>query len=214
MRTTAFLFAILSAAALAPIQRARAGALDLSIGIDAGDSEWDDHVSDGTFKLGYRFWRPWFEVVYLGKLGYANVDDRVLTYLSLGIEARPPIDTWRVRPYARAALVHQHEENRSSIDAQPWQSALGVGDGIRHRGGAMAALGLEIPFHDHAHGDWYAAIEADGTYFPDDRGPHRYLSVGASVGFNWDFAAPRASASANEPRAAAATVAREDDRAR
>jgi hypothetical protein len=166
---------------------ARAGELDTALGLDAADSEWqEDHLSYGTFKLGYRFGLPWFQLTYIGKLGYASVDERLLTYLSLGPEIRPHLFE-RVRPYARGLVVHQHEENVDAAQNQPYQALVGVGDGIRHRAGVAAGLGLEIPFAEHLQGDFYASIDLAATYFPDDRGPHRYLTAGASIGLKWDF---------------------------
>lgn len=181
--------------------RAHAGELDMALGLDSSASSWEEDgaLGYGTFKAGYRFLWPWFQLTYLGKLGYAQVDERMLTYLSFGVEVRPPL--WdRVRPYARGALVHQHEEPLVAVEHQPFQSALGVGDGIRHRGGVAATLGAEIPFRDFAKGDWYAAFDLTGTYFPDDRGPQRYLSGAVSVGFKWDFA--------RKPAAAPASIAK------
>lgn len=175
---------------------ARAGELDLALGLDSSSSSWeeDTHVGHGTFKLGYRFLWPWFQVTYLGKVGYATVDERVLTFLSLGVEVRPD---WfeRIRPYARASLVHQHEEPLVALEHQPFQSLIGVGDGLRHRGGGATAIGAELPFRDHRKGDWYAALELSGTYFPDDRGPQTYLSAAGSIGFTWDFERAPAGAS-------------------
>jgi hypothetical protein len=187
--TKAALAALMACAAASGT--ARAGELDVALGLDSSQSSWeeDTHVGHGTFKLGYRFLWPWFELTYLGKLGYATVDERILTYLSLGVELRPD---WfeRVRPYARASLVHQHEETLAAAEEQPFQSALGVGDGLRHRGGGAAALGVELPFSQHRKGDWYAALELASTYFPDDRGPHSYYSAAVAIGFNWDFERP------------------------
>lgn len=167
---------------------AHAGELDLALGLDAADSEWqEDHLSYGTFKAGFRFaGLPWFQLTYIGKLGYASVDERLLTYLSLGPELRPPISE-RVRPYVRGTVVHQHEENVDAAQNQPYQALVGVGDGIRHRAGVAGALGVEFPFAQHQVGDFYASLDLSATYFPDDRGPHRYLTAGASIGFKWDF---------------------------
>lgn len=184
---TASIAALVAALVAGGSQLARAGELDVALGLDAADSEWhEDHLSYGTFKLGYRFWQPWFQLTYIGKLGYASVDERLLTYLSLGPEIRPRLFDG-VRPYARGLIVHQHEENVDAAQNQPYQSLVGVGDGIRHRGGLAAGLGLEIPIVEHLKGDVYASIDLAATYFPDDRGPHRYLTAGASLGVNWDF---------------------------
>lgn len=171
---------------------ASAGELDVALGADAGTSSWDEGaVGHGTLKLGYRFWRPWFQLTYLGKVGYAEIDERVLTYLSLGAEVRPSFAGGRLRPYLRASLVHQHEEPVVAIQHQPFQSLIGVGDGIRHRGGAALALGTELSLRQHERGRWYATIDATSTHFPDDRGPQHYLALGAGVGFTWDFADAR-----------------------
>jgi len=173
---------------------AHAGELDMALGLDAADSDWDDdHLSYGSFKAGYRFaGLPWFQLTYIGKLGYASVDERMLTYLSLGPEVRPQLFE-RVRPYARGTVVHQHEENVDAAQDQPYQALVGVGDGIRHRAGVAGALGVEFPFAQHLVGDFYASIDLSATYFPDDRGPHRYLTAGASIGFKWDFDRPSTS---------------------
>lgn len=185
-RTTIALAALLAGALTEG--SARAGELDLALGVDGSQSSWeeDTHVSHGTFKAGYRFFRPWFQLTWLSKLGYATVDERFLTYLSIGVELRP---AWfdRVRPYARASTVHQHEEPIVAFENQPFQSAIGVGDGLRHRGGGALAAGVELPFSDHAKGDWYASFELQSTYFPDDRGPHGYHSAALAIGMKWDL---------------------------
>lgn len=173
---------------------AHAGEFDLALGLDAADSDWDeDRLSYGTFKAGYRFaGLPWFQLTYIGKLGYATVDERMLTYLSFGPEVRPALFD-AVRPYARGTVVHQHEENVDAAQEQPFQALVGVGDGIRHRAGVAGAIGLEVPFAQHRVGDFYASLDLSATYFPDDRGPHRYLTAGLSIGFKWDLDRPSAS---------------------
>ena len=62
-----------------------------------------------------------------------TIDDRVLTYLSLGSTLYGHIGI--ARPYVRLALVHQHEEPTSAYRDDPFGAMFGVGDGIRHRGG-------------------------------------------------------------------------------
>ena len=206
--TGALAAALVAAAGLAAAP-ARAGELDLAIGADAGGSSWDEGaVGHGTFKLGYRFLRPWFQLTYLGKIGYASTDERVLSYFALGAEVRPSLAGGRVRPYLRASLVHQHEEPLVAIEHQPFQSLIGVGDGIRHRGGGALALGVELPLRPHERGRWYASVDLTSTYFPDDRGPEHYVTLGAGLGVTWDFAArPAAAARAAGPAAPGAEVA-------
>jgi len=186
--------AAIVAALIGASRIAHAGEFDLALGLDAADSDWDeDRLSYGTFKAGYRFaGLPWFQLTYIGKLGYATVDERMLTYLSFGPEVRPALFD-AVRPYMRGTVVHQHEENVDAAQEQPFQALVGVGDGIRHRAGVAGAVGLEMPFAQHRVGDFYASLDLSATYFPDDRGPHRYLTAGLSIGFKWDLDRPSAS---------------------
>jgi hypothetical protein len=185
---TARIAALLAALCAAGTRLAHAGEVDLALGLDAADSDWeDDRLSYGSFKAGYRFaGLPWFQLTYIGKLGYGTVDERMLTYLSLGPEVRPALSE-AVRPYLRGTVVHQHEENVDAAQDQPYQALVGVGDGIRHRAGVAGALGVEFPFAQHLVGDFYASLDLSATYFPDDRGPHRYLTAGVSIGFKWDL---------------------------
>jgi hypothetical protein len=70
----------------------------------------------------------------------------------------------------------------------PLAAALGVADGIRHRAGSRAGLQLAIPLRDRAKGDWYVALELDGTVFAEaDRGPRWMSSAGLAIGFTHDF---------------------------
>ena len=185
---TARIAALIAALFAAGTRLAHAGEVDLALGLDAADSDWDDdRLSYGSFKAGYRFaGLPWFQLTYIGKLGYGTVDERMLTYLSLGPEVRPALSEV-VRPYLRGTVVHQHEENVDAAQDQPYQALVGVGDGIRHRAGVAGALGVEFPFAQHLVGDFYASLDLSATYFPDDRGPHRYLTAGVSIGFKWDL---------------------------
>lgn len=185
---TAPIAAMLAALLAGGTGLAHAGEVDLALGLDAADSDWDDdRLSYGSFKAGYRFdGLPWFQLTYIGKLGYGTVDERLLTYLSLGPEVRPALSEV-VRPYLRGTVVHQHEENVDAAQDQPYQALVGVGDGIRHRAGVAGALGVELPFAQHLVGDFYASLDLSATYFPDDRGPHRYLTAGVSLGFKWDL---------------------------
>jgi hypothetical protein len=185
---TARIAALLAALFAGGTRLAHAGEVDLALGLDAADSDWDDdRLAYGSFKAGYRFdGLPWFQLTYIGKLGYGTVDERQLTYLSLGPEVRPALSD-AVRPYLRGTVVHQHEENVDAAQEQPFQALAGVGDGIRHRAGVAGALGVEFPFAQHLVGDFYASLDLSATYFPDDRGPHRYLTAGVSIGFKWDL---------------------------
>jgi hypothetical protein len=131
--------------------------------------------------LGYRYKRL-VSLDALTRLGYATVDQRVLTYLSLGGTIWAHLG--KVQPYFRLALVHQHEESRAAIDADPHGALFGVGNGIRHRGGYAASTGFLVPLQRARRlGHWYVGLETWATYFPDNRGPAIYAGGSGWLGF-------------------------------
>lgn len=166
---------------------ARAGELDLDLGLQATTTAWpEDHGGGGTLGLSYWF-LPWLGATYLGKEQYAMVDQRFMTYLSINAAARAPLGPLRI--IGTLGVVHQHEETQSSIMHQPIESVFGVGDGIRHRMAARSGASLEWPFTRFGWGDLYAAVDLDATVFADnDRGPRWMASAGMSVGVTYDFA--------------------------
>ena len=166
---------------------ARAGELDLGLGLQATTTGWpDDHGGGGALDASWWF-RDWIGASFIGKEQYARVDDRFLSYLSVNAAARHAFGP--VRLIGSLGVVHQHEETRAAIMEQPVQSVFGVGDGIRHRMAGRAGVSLALPLRDHAHGDWYVALDVDGTLFADeDRGPRWMTSAGLSLGFAYDFA--------------------------
>jgi hypothetical protein len=145
-------------------------------------STWrGDLAPYAPFWLGYRYKRV-VSLDVLTRLGYATVDQRLLTYLSLGGTIWGRLG--KVQPYARLALVHQHEESRAAIDDDPHGALFGVGNGIRHRGGYAASAGFLLPFQRvRRMGEWCAGVDAFGTYFPDNRGPAIYAGGSAWVAF-------------------------------
>lgn len=107
------------------------------------------------------------------RLNYATVDDRLLTVLSFGLTGYVPLRT--IRPYARAAFVHQHEESRAAIAEAPGNAALGVGPGIRHRAGFAGALGAEAPIAQRGRSTFTFGGDVTASHFPDPRGPSTYV---------------------------------------
>jgi hypothetical protein len=164
-----------------------AGELDLDLGLQATTTGWPgDHGGGGALDLGYWF-KPWLGASFIGKEQYATVDDRFMSYFSFNAAVRHPLGPLRLD--GTLGLVHQHEEPRAAVDAMPIQSLFGVGDGIRHRMAGRAGVSLAYPFHAHGHGDYYVALDLDGTKFMDtDKGPSWMTSVGLSLGFTYDFA--------------------------
>jgi len=166
---------------------ASAGELDMNLGLQATTTGWPDD-NGGGFALDASWWfRPWLGASFIGKEQYASVDDRMLSYFSINAAARH--DLGRLRLTGTLGLVHQHEESRAAIMQQPVQALFGVGDGIRHRAGSRAGFSLGLPFTTHGHGDYFVALDLDGTGFADsDRGPRWMASAGLSIGFTYDFA--------------------------
>ena len=152
---------------------ASAGEIQIASGPGAYASTWR---GDGTFgqalKLGYRF-ADRIAIDTIGRLGYGTVDDRVITYLSLGGTLYGRIGP--VRPYVRLAFVHQHEEPSPGVRADPYGTVFGVGDGIRHRAGFGSSLGLDLPVQKTKSGtEVTIGIDTSGVWFPDPRGPKLY----------------------------------------
>src|SRR5262245_7841099 len=77
-----FAFSLVSAAS----RRAAAGEIQVGIGLGGEGSSWrSDGAGFGSLQLGYRFVdivAPYFSV----RLGYAGVDQRLLTLIQLGAQ--------------------------------------------------------------------------------------------------------------------------------
>lgn len=149
-------------------------AIQLGVGPSGSASTWrGDGGAGGAARLGLLL----FGVVapdVLTRLTYSTVDDRMLTYLSLGATGYLPLRV--VRPYARLAFVHQHEESRAAIADGPGDAALGVGPGIRHRAGFAGALGAETIVGRQGKGVFTFGGDVTATHFPDPRGPATYVA--------------------------------------
>ncbi len=185
MRTALFTLALLAT----PHTASDAGELDLNLGLQATHSDWaDDRGGGPTLSAAWMF-RPWIGASFVGKEHYATVDDRYTSYFSFNAVFRKALG--RVRISATLGAVHQHEESRTVIDSMPIASIFGVADGIRHRMGTRTGVQLAFPFRDRSKGDWYFALDLDGTVFSEqERGPRWMASAGLSIGFTHDFAQP------------------------
>lgn len=177
---------VLIATLLGLVGTAHAGELDLNLGLQTTTTAWDDDTGGGpTFGATYMF-RDWIGGSFVGKEHYAPIDERLMSYFSLNVVFRTPIRRFRLS--GSTGFVHQHEETRAAYEDQPVQSLFGVADGMRHRMGTRAGAQLALPFRDRAKGDWYVALDLDGTYFAEEeRGPRWMTSVGLSIGFTHDF---------------------------
>lgn len=156
----------------------------VDIGLSAGSSDWSgDPVGYGALKLGFRLFRvitPFFE----GRSGYGIVDQRWLLFLSTGLQGGYLLKD-RFYPRALVAFVHQHEESMAAVAQHPFEAALGIGGGIRHRAGVQMALGLDITVHRTPSYELTIGPEATAVYLTFSSGPSWYglLSAVGAVHF-------------------------------
>ncbi|MBX3201722.1 MAG: hypothetical protein KF850_17050 [Labilithrix sp.] len=182
--------AILAVALGAPFYSlpARAGAeVQVASGPVVQGSSWrGDAALAQSLKLGVRF-KEIVAIDALTRLGYATVDQRVLTYLSLGASLYGKLAGGRLRPFGRLALVHQHEEPMSAYRHDPFGALFGVGDGIRHRGGFAGSLGTDLVIARGASSAFLLGVDVNSTWFPDPRGPAVYFGGGLWAGLDYSL---------------------------
>lgn len=133
-------------------------------------------------RLGYRF-ANLVAIDAVTRESYLHVDNRLATFLSVGLSLFGKLGP--LRPYVRGYLVHQHEQSVGVTAARPFESLLGVADGIRHRGGFGGSLGLDVTVHKERSIEWFIGGAPDVTAFPDDRGPTLYVTLGVWAGLNY-----------------------------
>jgi hypothetical protein len=182
-----FLSTLAAAAISSAAVTARANGVEaqVALGPSVQASSWrGDRSLNASLKVGLRIHRI-LALDALTRLGYAQVDDRMLTYLSLGSTLYGKLG--RTQPWIRLAAVHQHEESRAAIAEQPTGALFGVGDGIRHRGGGSLAIGLDVPVAGGGRGGRGHGGVAQGIWFPDPRGPQLYAGGGGWMGANFDL---------------------------
>ena len=174
--------AAIAAVTLCP-RPAAAGDARLNISLSGAGSEWrSDAAAWGGLGLGYRF----FDLVgiyALGRFGYGTVDERMLTLLAIGAQIWGRIGP--TRPYARIAFIHQHEEPIAAVEQNIGGAIFGVGDGIRHRGGAEGALGVDWPFLNRKAWTLFANAELSFAGFPNSSGPDWYFLGGLGFGVQY-----------------------------
>jgi hypothetical protein len=164
-------------------RRASAGEVQVASGPGVYGSSWRGDGSFGqALRVGYRFGDV-VAVDTVGRLGYGTVDDRVITYLSVGGTLYGRLG--KVRPYVRLAVVHQHEEPMPGLRNDPFGAVFGVGDGIRHRGGFGSSLGLDVPVQRINSTEIVLGVDTSGVWFPDPRGPKLYAGGSLWLGLNF-----------------------------
>jgi len=177
----------LAAAALALLvaapRDAHASDLRLNLSLSGAGSEWrDDGALWGGLGLGFRF-RDIIGLYALGRLGYGAVDQRMLTLLAIGAQIWGRLGP--TRPYARLAFIHQHEESLPAVEQNVGGAVFGVGDGIRHRGGAEGALGIDLPIHTKLPWTFFANAELSFAGFPNSSGPGWYMLGTLGLGLHY-----------------------------
>ena len=165
-------------------RRAQAGEIQVASGPGAYASSWRGDASAGeALRVGYRF-ADLVAIDTVGRLGYGTVDQRMITYLSLGGTIYGRIK--KVRPSLRLAFVHQHEEPAPGVRNDPWGTVFGVGDGIRHRAGGSTSIGFDLPVErTHSGIEITVGVAADGNWFPDPKGPTIYAGGSLWLGLNF-----------------------------
>ena len=155
----------------------------LATDYEGGSSSWPgDPAALSELRLGFRFMETGALYVQSG-LGYAPVNQRELVQIALGGQLW--LRLWKVKPFVRAAIIHQHEESTAAWKSDFGESLLGIGNGIRHRAGAEAALGVDIPFYRSEKVEIDGNVEASAPWYPDNRGPHFYLLGGLGLGIHY-----------------------------
>lgn len=163
-----------------PMNRRRVELL-AAVGLSAGGSGWSsDALAYASIMLGVRLFRVITPFGML-RLGYANVDQRLLTFLSLGLQFGYPVHS-RAYPYGRLGFVHQHEESLAALADNLAGVVLGIGYAIRHRAGAQAALGCDFVLLRGHRGDLVLGPEVMLAYLGYSSGPNIYGSVGVQLG--------------------------------
>jgi len=163
---------------------AAAGELQVDAGLAVRKSTWaGDVAAGGQLGAGYRFAHV-FAIDTVVWEETASVDSRLNTGLTLGITGTLPLRT--IRPSLRVYAIHQHEEGLVSVAEHPFGTVFGIGAGIRHRAGAGARLGVEIPFSASKRVEWVALGGLEGTWLSEKiLGPAAYYGVMGGIGINY-----------------------------
>jgi len=157
------------------------GEATLGVTLAGGTTDWrTDATSYGGIALGLRLFgvvTPFAEA----RVGYGLVDQRMLTFLSLGVEGGF-YATSKVYPRAMLGFVHQHEESMASVSEEPAGALLGIGKGIRHRAGLQFGLGCDFTLLRKPKVALTLGPELVGAYLGYSSGPNLYVVLGARFG--------------------------------
>jgi hypothetical protein len=155
--------------------------LHFSLGLAGGASTWrGDALGFAGFTVGLQLARV--VTPYVGAaLGYAVVDQRLLTRLTVGVDVGITL-AGRYRPRLFAAFVHQHEESLAAVAQEPWGAVFGIGTGIRHRAGAHFGAGFDWNFYRRGTLDLSVGPELAAMALTYASGPSWYFFGGVTLG--------------------------------
>lgn len=156
-----------STARAAPSTR---GELHVGLGLQGGTSNWPgDPLGYGSVTVGVRLLRVLTPFVG-GALGYARIDQRLLTRLNVGLALGTHIHQ---RFYLRGhlSLVHQHEESLAAVAQEPLGATLGIGHGIRHRAGLHFGAGFDVVLQRTASYELTLGPDLSAIYLAYSSGP-------------------------------------------
>jgi hypothetical protein len=154
-----------------------------AVTLGGGATNWrGDGVGYGGLGLGLRLFgvvTPFVDV----RLGYGAVDQRLLTFLSIGVEGGYAVSDF-VYPRIRAAFVHQHEESMAAVAEEPFGAVLGIGKGIRHRAGGVFGLGVDFTILRRPKLRLTAGPEVSVAVLGYSSGPSVYVVVAGNLGLH------------------------------
>lgn len=152
-----------------------------AVGLSVGGTSWrGDALGYGSLTLALRLFRV-LTPFFMTRLGYGAVDQRLLTFISVGLQGGFPIRD-RAWPYLRVGFVHQHEESLAAVADQPGGALLGIGTGIRHRAGIQVGLGCDVVLLTGSRGQLLLGPEVMASYLGYSSGPSVYGAVGLHAG--------------------------------
>jgi len=156
------------------------GELFVGLGTSGGLSNWSgDPVGYGALGIGLRLFgiiTPFAEA----RVGAGRVDQRMLTFLSLGIAGTFRLSE-KVAPRVFVGAVHQHEESLAAVAEEPAGALLGIGDGIRHRAGVQFGAGCDFQVYEKSKFILTVGPELRGAYLTYSSGPSWYGQIGVAV---------------------------------
>lgn len=164
----------------APTPTRKRGELFVGVGASGGLSNWSgDPAGYSALGLGLRLFgiiTPFAEA----RVGAGRVDQRMLTFLSLGVAGTFHVSE-KVAPRVFIGAAHQHEESIAVVVEQPAGALLGIGGGIRHRAGVQFGAGCDFQVYEKSKFILTVGPELRAAYLTYSSGPSWYTQVGVAL---------------------------------